>query len=58
MGGWKTWTGSIGLFFTGGAIILNCVSSGDYSRFGEGLASIFTGIASLGIGHKIEKTII
>lgn len=56
MSGWKTWAGGIGIILTGLAVIANCVATGDYTHLTEGVLSVLAGLATLGIGHKIEKS--
>lgn len=55
MKGWKTWVAGLGAIFSGLGIVIHCITSGDYSKFNEGLMLIWTGLGMIGIGHKIEK---
>jgi hypothetical protein len=63
MTGWKTKLGAGGMIATGLGMCLGGLSAGgsevgfnpDWVLFGEGIAMINLGIATLGIGHKIEK---
>jgi len=48
MKGWKTLTGGLGFIFVG---VYNFVN-GDTST---GLQNILTGLAILGLGHKLDK---
>lgn len=55
MSGWKTWTGGIGGILSGMAIMVKCMSTGDYHDLGMGLAMVFGGFSAIGIGHKIQR---
>ena len=55
MKGWKTWAGGAGLIFTGIGVILKGFSEGTFDGMTEGIGLISSGLAVIGIGHKIEK---
>ena len=57
MGGWKTWTGGIGMILSGGALIATALASDpvDFVKVAEGIALISAGLAAIGVGFKIEK---
>ncbi len=55
MGGWKTWTGALGLIFTGLGLIFTDISNASTDHLAAGLLSIFGGLGMIGLGHKIEK---
>lgn len=57
MGGWKTWTGSLGSIFSGLAVVVKCFSTGNYDDITQGVGLIFLGITGIGIGSKVEKFI-
>jgi len=62
MEGWKTWTGVIGAVLTGVAVqyfgadpdVITETSS-KFMDFLEAAQVAFTGLAAIGIGHKVEK---
>jgi hypothetical protein len=57
MTGWKTKIGAAGLILTGlGTVIAGVVDEPmDGELITTGIALISTGLATFGIGHKIEK---
>jgi hypothetical protein len=56
MGGWKTWTGGIGMILSGAAMIVGGIGDSlDVDAITKGVALIAAGIAALGVGHKVEK---
>ena len=55
MKGWKTWAGGGALIFTGIGIFFDCVVSGNYTELNEAIPMIGLGLATFGIGHKVEK---
>jgi len=61
MGGWKTKTAAIGTILMGvgtmltEAITLISGDGGDIDTVKAGFLMITTGLAMIGIGHKIEK---
>jgi hypothetical protein len=48
MGGWKTWTGAVGLVLMGISAILD-------GNPDAGIMRIVEALALVGIGHKLEK---
>ena len=57
MKGWKTWAAGLALILPGVGLILGTVASGEFDLgvFKEAFDLIGSGLAALGIGHKIEK---
>jgi hypothetical protein len=58
MGGWKTWVGGLGIIFSGLSLAMAGVVSDpmNFDHVMQGLALAGTGLAAIGIGHKIEKS--
>jgi hypothetical protein len=57
MKGWKTWAAAIGAFATGISMIIAGVSGDaiDPNKIWEGILVCAGALATVGIGHKIEK---
>ena len=57
MGGWKTWAAGLLSITTGITAILKEVANGtfDFGHIQAGIMMISTGLAAIGLGHKIEK---
>lgn len=58
MGGWKTWAAGIGMILTGAGLALKAVTAPEDAEPGQlmdGIQLALAGLATIGIGHKVEK---
>ena len=55
MTGWKTKLGCAVVILSGLAMAIQAFLDGDWNKVQIGLVGVGTGLAGLGIGHKIEK---
>lgn len=53
--GWKTKAAAVGAILGGVSIIIKSVIDLDFSGVEAGYAMIISGLAVLGIGHKLDK---
>lgn len=56
MTGWKTKAAGYGAILSGVGMIITAFVTGEYGSIEGGIALIAGGLATLGIGHKIEKS--
>ena len=57
MGGWKVWTGAIGMIVSGVGLIAMTIAADefDWTKIMAGIALIGKGLEAIGQGHKVEK---